>query len=282
MKHFYISLILLLILISGCEPVQQQSEKGALMIIGGGSRPDVIIERILEESDLSDPNAFGLVLTMSGFDPDTSGFYGEKPFRDNGFENMHSFDLGRRDSVTATALDSVRNAAFMYIAGGNQSRFMKRVEEHPEIEEAIFEAYANGAVISGSSAGAAIMSRIMITGDQVKHPEYTSTFYHLEKDNLVTVEGLGLITDVIIDQHFVKRARNNRLLTAIMEYPDHIGIGIDEATAILVKRDTVEVVGLSQVMVYRNTTGTVKIENGKIGTKNIQLDIYLPGEKFNL
>ncbi|MDZ7806306.1 MAG: hypothetical protein U5K71_04230 [Gracilimonas sp.] len=59
---------------------QPAGERGALMIIGGGSRPDVIIERILEESDLSDPEAFGLVLTMSSFNPDTSGFYGEKTF----------------------------------------------------------------------------------------------------------------------------------------------------------------------------------------------------------
>lgn len=252
------------------------------MIIGGGSRPDVIIERILEEAELSDPNAFGLVLTMSGFDPDTSGFYGEKPFRDNGFANMHSFDLGRRDSVTSSALDSVRNAAFMYIAGGNQSRFMKQVEDHPEIGKAIYEAYANGSVISGSSAGAAIMSRIMITGDQAKHPEYTSTFYHLEKDNLVTSEGLGLVEDIIVDQHFVKRARNNRLITAVMEYPDYIGVGIDESTAILIRGNTAEVVGLSQVLVYSNNGTSSVTESGLLKGKGLTLDIYTHGDSFSV
>lgn len=281
-KYSNLYYLLFLLLIVGCESKQQTSEKGALMIIGGGSRPDVIIERILEESDLSAPSAFGLVLTMSGFDPDTSGFYGEKPFRDNGFENMYSFDLGRRDSVTAGALDSVRNAAFMYIAGGDQSRFMKQVEAHPEVGKAIYQAYANGSVISGSSAGAAIMSRIMITGDQAKHPDYTSTFYHLEKDNLITNEGLGLVEDIIVDQHFVKRARNNRLITAVMEYPDYKGVGIDESTAVLVRGNTAEVVGLSQVLVYINNGVTSTTDSGLLKGEGLILNIYTHGDFFNI
>ncbi|HET6527941.1 MAG TPA: Type 1 glutamine amidotransferase-like domain-containing protein, partial [Balneolaceae bacterium] len=143
-------------------------------------------------------------------------------------------------------------------------------------------AYANGALIAGTSAGAAIMSEIMITGDQKKYPEYTSTFYHLEKDNIITAEGLGLITGVIVDQHFVARARNNRLLTAVMEFPDHIGIGIDESTAIVVDNDKVKVVGESQVLVYRNLSGSAQVQNGKIASKNIRVDIYLPGETFSI
>ena len=282
MKYIYLPFLLIPLLFAGCETGQPTDEKGALMIIGGGNRPDVIINRILDESDLSDPEAYGIVLTMSGFDPDTSGYYGEKPFRDNGFENMYSFDLGRRDSVTAGALDSVRNAAFMYITGGVQSRFMEQIENHPEIGEAIFAAYENGSVISGSSAGAAIMSRIMITGDQAKHPEYTSTFYHLEKDNLVTEDGLGLVTDIIVDQHFVKRARNNRLITAVMEYPDHKGVGIDESTAILVRGNIAEVVGLSQVLVYSNTGEPSVTESGLLKGEGLLLDIYTQGDSFNI
>lgn len=284
MKYFYQSLFLFLILLTGCDSSHSLSDKdkGALMIIGGGSRPDVIIERILDESDLSDPEAFGLVLTMSGFDPDTSGFYGEKPFRDNGFENILSFDLGRRDSVTAGALDSVRNAAFMYITGGVQSRFMEQIENHPEIGDAIFTAYENGSVISGSSAGAAVMSQIMITGDQAKHPEYTSTFYHLEKDNLITNDGLGLVKNIIVDQHFVKRARNNRLITAVMEHPDHLGVGIDESTAILVRGNKAEVVGMSQVLVYTNTGEASVTETGLFKGEGLILDIYAHGDTFTI
>jgi cyanophycinase len=126
------------------------------------------------------------------------------------------------------------------------------------------------------------MSEVMITGDQKKYPEYTSTFYHLEKNNIITAEGLGLITGVIVDQHFIARARNNRLLTAVMEFPDHIGIGIDESTALIIEGNQARVVGESQVLIYRNRSNSAQVQNGKLAAKNIMLDIYLPGESFLL
>ena len=122
----------------------------------------------------------------------------------------------------------------------------------------------------------------MITGDQVNYPEYTSTFYNLEKNNMITAEGLGLIEGVIIDQHFVKRARNNRLITAVIEFPDHTGIGIDESTAILVQNGQAEVVGVSQVLVYRNLSDYSAVFEGKLGARDISLNIYLPGESFEI
>jgi cyanophycinase len=159
---------------------------------------------------------------------------------------------------------------------------MEAVRHTPGLQETIKEAYARGAFIAGTSAGAAVMSQIMITGDQKKYSEYTSTFYHLEKDNIVTSDGLGLIKDIIVDQHFIKRARNNRLLTAIMEFPDKIGIGIDESTAVLIKEKQAKVVGESQVLVYRNKADSVLVRNGKLGARDIRLQIYLPGDEFSL
>jgi cyanophycinase len=136
--------------------------------------------------------------------------------------------------------------------------------------------------VGGTSAGAAVMSKIMITGNELKHPEYNSTFRNLEAENIETKTGLGLITNVIIDQHFVKRSRYNRLLTAIIEFPEMIGIGIDESTAILVKGKTIEVVGESQVVVLKNPEESSKKHNDKLGAKGILIDIYLPGEIFTL
>jgi len=280
-------LILLLIISAGliaCDSNEDQlatvEAEGSLLIIGGGSRPDVMLDRMIEETGLYDEENYAIILTMSGFNPDTSGYYGERQFREKGVENIRSYDFERRDSFSESAADSLENAALIYITGGSQSRFMEAVDAVPEIAGAIENAYRTGAMIAGTSAGAAIMSKIMITGDQANYPEYTSTFYHLEKDNMITAEGLGLIEGVIVDQHFVERARNNRLLTAVMEYPDHKGIGISESTAILVKGNRAEVVGNSQVLVYQNRSGEAGVQDGKLGARNIQLDIYLPGETF--
>jgi cyanophycinase len=285
-----VTIIFLLTGLFGCNVSAEKSEtdqytqsngNGFLMIIGGGSRPESMLRRMIEDSEV-DESGYAIVLTMAGGNPDTSGYYGERQFRELGVDNIRSYDFGRRDAVTDTGLDSLRNAKLVYITGGSQSRFMDAVNAFPDIAGAIKAGYENGAMISGTSAGAAIMSKIMITGDQNNYPDYTSTFYHLEKDNIVTTEGLGLIEGVIVDQHFLKRARNNRLLTAVMEFPDQTGIGIDESTAILVKNGRAEVVGDSQVLVYKNESGSSRQFQNKLGANNIRLDIYLPGDQFEL
>ena len=266
---------------SESERYTQNNVNGSLMIIGGGSRPESMLRRMIEDTEV-DELGYAIVLTMAGGNPDTSGYYGERQFRELGVDNIRSYDFGRMDAVTGTGLDSLRNAKLVYITGGSQSRFMDAVKASPEIAGALKAGYENGAMISGTSAGAAIMSKIMITGDQNNYPDYTSTFYHLEKDNIVTTEGLGLIEGVIVDQHFLKRARNNRLLTAVMEFPDYTGIGIDESTAILVKNGRAEVVGDAQVLVYKNGSGSTRHFQKKLGANNIRLDIYLPGDQFEL
>ncbi|HBH23507.1 MAG TPA: cyanophycinase, partial [Cytophagales bacterium] len=66
-------------------------------------------------------------------------------------------------------LDSIRNAKLIYISGGDQNRFMETVKG-TEIEKAISEAYKSSVLIAGTSAGAAVMSKMMITGNELKHP----------------------------------------------------------------------------------------------------------------
>lgn len=294
MKKSYLATLILIMLaivpVYGCfesasgtnsfEPAELSGD-GALFIIGGGSRPEAMVERMIEESGM-DAEGYAIVLTMSGFNPDTSGFYGELQFRELGVENIASYDFGREDEFTEESQKLLEEASLIYITGGSQSRFMNAVRNEPGIETSLRSAYENGALIAGTSAGAAVMSRIMITGDQVNYPEYTSTFYNLEKNNMVTAEGLGLIEGVIVDQHFVKRARNNRLITAVIEFPDQTGIGIDESTAILIRNNRAEVVGVSQVLVYRNQSDYSEIYEGKLGARDISLNIYLPGETFEL
>jgi cyanophycinase len=126
------------------------------------------------------------------------------------------------------------------------------------------------------------MSSKMITGNELKYPEYHETFRHIESENIEFEKGLGLLENVIIDQHFLIRSRHNRLITAVLEYPEIPGIGIDEATAILVQGNNAEVVGNSQVLVFRNKGGNKKTLNKKIGGRKIRIDIYLPGEKFQI
>lgn len=124
------------------------------------------------------------------------------------------------------------------------------------------------------------MPEKMTTGNQLRDTTYTSTFKVIESENLEIKPGLGLITGVLIDQHFLIRSRHNRLLTGVIDYPDHTGIGIDESTAIVVKGDEAEVIGLSQVIVVRNPGRSRTLSANKLGASGLMLSVHLPGDRF--
>ena len=284
MKYFKFAL---LVLIMGCQqPDQSQNQKassarGKLFIIGGGSRGPALVERMILEAGL-DTAGYAVILPMASSEPDSAIFYAKKQFTAKGISNVVGMHFKVNDTVNQSTIDSLEQARLIYISGGDQRRFMQIVAK-TTIEEAIKQAHQQGAMIAGTSAGAAVMSQMMITGDEKKHPDYQSTFSSLEFENIIIADGLGLLdNDIIIDQHFVERSRYNRLLTAIIEFPDKIGMGISESTALLVSGDSAEVVGRSQVVKLSNPEGNQKIANGLLGAENLNLSVYLPGDKFKL
>lgn len=277
MKRLAIASILLIV-ISHCT-VDQSSPKGKLIIIGGGSRPDSLVLRIIEESKLR--TGYCVILPMSSEDPDSSVYYASQQFLKMGITKLYGFNFKKDQPIKTTWIDSIKSANLVYITGGDQARFMNIVAG-TEIEKAIHEAYQNGSVISGTSAGAAVMSKLMITGNELKHKEYSATFQTIEPGNIEITTGLGLLTTAIIDQHFLIRSRHNRLITAVIEHPEMTCIGIDESTAILVSGKDVEVLGDSQVLVFENPDKSKIVKSEKFGTRNIQLNVYLPGEKFKI
>ena len=281
--HATMKRILALIFITLCSTFafsQSKTPKGKLFIIGGGSRPDAMVDRIIKEAGLLQ-GGYGVILPMSSEDPDSSIWYANQQFIKKGIRTVYGVNFRKGQTYSPAKLDSVRNAKLIYITGGDQVRFMG-VVQGTDIGKAIHDAYNKGALVGGTSAGAAVMSKIMITGNELKHPEYSSTFRNIEAENIETKEGLGFIDNAIIDQHFVKRSRYNRLISAIIEYPNVKGIGIDEATAILVSGSTAEVVGDSQVIVFENPKKSKTVKDGKLSAKGIVMNVYLAGETFSL
>ena len=115
--------------------------------------------------------------------------------------------------------------------------------------------YREGAVVGGTSAGVAIMSDSMITGNQTP-PGDTTGYYGdeclaIERRRVEIVSGLGFLPEAIVDQHFIRRERHNRLLSAVLERPSLLGVGIDESTALEVGPDgRWRVIGESAVLIY--------------------------------
>ena len=122
----------------------------------------------------------------------------------------------------------------------------------------------------------------MINGKQVLYPDADSGFRVIEKGNTALSKGLGFLKTAIIDQHFVKRSRHNRLLTLAMENPKLKCIGIDESTAIVVTGNKARVVGLSQVLVFDGSKGKGKTQGSKLGMEGIKLSVFLDGDTFSL
>ena len=147
------------------------------------------------------------------------------------------------------------------------------------ISEAIREAYRRGAVISGSSAGAAMMSRIMITGDQKMEPDYERTYARLYADNGVYQTGLGLIENAVIDQHFVERSRYNRALSALHDHPGLPVFGIGESTALVVAPDGISVEGEGHVVVFHPHSGAAD-SSGQLSFRDLRLDILTAGDRL--
>ncbi len=257
---------------------KNDTPKGSLFIIGGGSRPPALVARMVDEAGLHD-GGYAVILPMSSSLPDSAIIWSGEQFFAQGIENVTGFNFLPGEPPRQEWVDSLKHASLIYISGGDQSRFMEIVYNTP-IMDAIFEAYNNGAMIAGTSAGAAVMSEKMITGNELRHPEYRATFPIIESENLELATGLGLLTTAIIDQHFVWRSRHNRLITAVLEHPHLPGIGIDESTAILVRRNKAEVVGDAQVIVFRNPQQSVNHYNDKLGGTGLRLDVFLPGDTF--
>ena len=119
-----------------------------------------------------------------------------------------------------------------------------------------------GAVVAGTSAGAAVMTKVMITGD--------ADLKNIMAGATVTRDGLGHWPEAIVDQHFLQRQRNNRLVSAVLDRPSLVGVGIDESTAVVVRGSEIEVVGKSTVVVVdarratlqETTTGAVSAGTG--------------------
>jgi cyanophycinase len=258
---------------------KNENVKGTLFIIGGGNRTDDMMNELVDLSGIRN-DGYIYVLPKASSVPDSALIWAREDFIAAGISRVPGYNFLPGQTPPKPQLDSLRNARLIYISGGDQARFMS-VVLNTSIMNAIHEAYKNGSVIAGTSAGAAVMSKKMITGNQKKHPEADAGFVTIEADNIEITEGLGLLKEVIIDQHFIKRQRLNRLVATSIENPEEQCVGIDESNAIIVKGNNARVTGEGQVVSIMNSSTIKKEQDGLLGAENLQISVYLPGQSFN-
>ena len=258
-----------------------QKPKGKLFIIGGGNRSDQLMQHVVDLAQFKKTD-YIVVLPMSSEEPDSAYIYFRDQFQKLVPNPIVMLNFDKTTVQNPKLNDSLQKAKLIFISGGDQTRFMNVVANTP-VYNSIHKAFQNGSIIAGTSAGAAVMSEKMITGNQKLEKEYSGTFDNIRFDNLETTPGLGLVTKAIIDQHFLRRSRYNRLISAMVEFPHLTGIGIDESTAIIVDGNTISVVGESEVIVMKNPKGIQKLKQKKlISMEKMEMSIHVAGQQFKL
>ena len=223
--------------LSGATPVA--ATDGSLVVVGGGPIPDQVIGQFVELGGGEDSRLV-VIPTASSDDGLASASSIAERWSSRGIR--HTTMLHTRDRELAdedSFVQPLRDATAVWISGGQQSR-LAAAYVGTKVRTELRELLKRGGVIGGTSAGAAILSGVMIeSGNPV--PKIS--------------RGLDMIPHVIIDQHFLERSRVNRLFKAVNQHPDHIGVGIDESTAVIVQGIRARVLGKSYVSVVTVNDG---------------------------
>lgn len=238
-----------LLLVVGAVGAQQPTQ-GSLFIVGGGPRPAALMSRFVELAG-GPGRAVILVLPMASADT------GAGPSLVRELEALGAtatFAVIRRNEADSpAALRHLEGITGIWFNGGQQTRLIEALGG-TRFAQRMIERYRDGAVIGGTSAGAAVMSAVMITGDERRpggdRPVTSDNWLTIEAGNVVTVAGFGFLTNAIVDQHFMRRKRYGRLLSLALDHPALLGVGIDEGTALEVGPDGKWTVrGLSTVLI---------------------------------
>jgi cyanophycinase len=254
------------------------SQGGPLIIIGG--HEDKGGKRlILKEVARRVQGGRLVIATVASHEPEGYFTTYQKAFEGLGVgELVELYVHDRAETLSGPALAVLEDAAGVFFTGGDQLRISSQIGDTP-VERAVRELHARGGLVAGTSAGASVMSETMLVRG-------TSSESHRIGD-LHMAAGLGLIHDVVIDQHFAERGRIGRLLGAVAQNPRVLGIGIDEDTAIVVEDGGFEVHGRAGVYVVDGSGVTQSnIAEAKpdraLSIYDIRMHVLSAGDRFDL
>ncbi len=272
------------VLICSCgRPPSETADRplGHLFIVGGGDRDESLMRRFVELARESGSGRI-VVFPMASGVPLEVGPETVAELKALGAADVVFHQLTREEAQDPANTALLDGAGGVWFTGGDQSRLTGALLDTP-LHARLDELYRSGAVIGGTSAGAAVMSGVMITGDETRQPPEGREWSTIEADNVVTTRGFGFLPGVIVDQHFIARRRHNRLLSLVLENPALIGLGIEESTAVLVRPDgRFEVLGENQVVVFdARRAETTRIASSRLGARGMSLHILVPGDIYD-
>jgi cyanophycinase len=254
-------------------------DSGPLLIIGGAEQmsppSDTILARFVELA--GGPAANIAVIATASNDPDCREIEYQRVFTRLGAGRVTPLRITDRDHASSPeAAATILGATGVFFTGGDQVR-ITTILGGSKVDSVLHRRVAEGMVLAGTSAGAAMMAGTMIIGGD------DST---VSTSSVRMAPGLEFLPGVLIDMHFAARGRLNRLLSAVAMYPHELGLGIDEDTAILVTGDRFEVLGIGSATVIdagpAARIGTPSEGDGPIAVHGMQLHVLPAAHQFHL
>ena len=240
---------------------------------------DGILSRVVKESGGTD--ALIIIIPTASSIPVEVGEGYLKAFGKLGCNNLHIMDIREREhSEFPENIELIKKANCLMFSGGDQSKITQKIGG-TTIHKILLERFKNEPlVIAGTSAGAMCMSKEMITGGSS-----TESFI---KGAVRMGEGLGFISKLIIDSHFIRRGRFGRVAEAVAKFPNILGVGLAEDTGIVIKEcNKCEVIGSGMVIIFnprnlKHNNQKYLAEGEPMSLTNLTTHILANGDRFDL
>jgi cyanophycinase len=253
---------------------------GSILAVGGAEdkvKRRGILQRFVKEAG-GKKARIAIVPTASTIPDERAAFYREVFAGLGAGESIHVPIVTRKDAQSAVHADALATATGVFLTGGDQTRLVSVLAKTRGFE-AMRRGLVAGGVVAGTSAGASAFSETMIVGG--------ANGLRVRRDAVRLAPGLGVITRIIIDQHFSERGRIGRLLSAVAQEPHRLGVGIDEDTAIVYYGNgEMEIIGSGQVFILDASRAAAKGLDGAKGRpftlSGVVVHILVEGDRFNV
>lgn len=263
---------------------RESPDLGTLFIVGGGSQSRDLVTQFVALAG-GPGRARIAILPMASGEAEASGKDKANELRGLGADAF-VVNITRAQADADSVVRLLHGATGIWFSGGDQARLTAQLLGSAALR-AIHERYHAGAVVGGTSAGAAVMSDSMLTGNQffgtTTAVDSGVSSSRIARRVIEVVPGLGFLHNAIVDQHFIRRQRENRLLSVVMERPAFIGVGIDEGTALRVDPNgRWSVLGASAAIVLdaRNSRIT-PINAPRLGAVDMHVSVLPAGSTFD-
>lgn len=259
-----------------------QATKTAVLVIGGAEdkvHGREILQTFFCRAGSSDAHI--AIIPSASREPSIIGARYLSIFAEMGAKKVEILDIRERLQCEEPDIQACLAASTgVFLTGGDQLRLCAVLADTPAMEIIRTRVKRGQLTLAGTSAGAAVMGHHMIAGGGSG-----------ESPNRALVDmavGLGILPNVIVDQHFHNRNRMGRLISAIASHPDRIGMGIDEDTCALVEGDgTLQVMGKGTVTIVdpgevSHTNNPDVGSNEPLSVHNLRLHILSYGDRYHL